>query len=91
MTTTRTDQDTLAMVIEAMRDMGIDGVDITPDTHLREDLDVDSAELVELVTDVAGQAPDGKALKHVRTVAELVTFLDGGAPDQPSEPIKESA
>lgn len=68
-------QDMFSNVVQAIENLGVDGIEITPATVLREDLDIDSAELVELVTDIAGSAPDGKALKHVRTVAELISFL----------------
>ncbi|MER6301137.1 phosphopantetheine-binding protein [Kitasatospora sp. NPDC004669] len=59
-------------------ELGIEAEEIVPEAQLRADLDIDSAELVETVASlVGGQAPDGKALKNVRTVAQLVEFLDG--------------
>lgn len=57
-------------------DLGVQPDEITPDAALRADLDVDSAELVEIVTRLAPVRVDGKALKAVRTVADLVAFLD---------------
>jgi phosphopantetheine binding protein len=56
-------------------DLGVEGQDITPDAALRADLDIDSAELVEIVTRLAPGKVDGNALKAVRTIADLVTFL----------------
>jgi acyl carrier protein len=62
-------------LVEALVALEIQPDEIQPDTALRADLDVDSAELVELVASIRGQAPDGKALKGVRTVSELQAFL----------------
>lgn len=62
-------------LIDALQALDIARDEITPDSELRADLDIDSAELVEIVALIAGRAPDGKALKPVRTVAQLVEFL----------------
>jgi acyl carrier protein len=63
---------------DGLLDLGIDPNLITPDAELRADLDIDSAELVELVAALSeDQAPDGKALKNLRTIAELAHFLNG--------------
>jgi len=62
-------------LVEALGTLDIAPGEIQPATLLRADLDIDSAELVELVASIAGQAPDGKALKTVRTIAELQAFL----------------
>ncbi|MDQ8705983.1 phosphopantetheine-binding protein [Streptomyces sp. LHD-70] len=71
------DRDTVhARLLAAFAELGIEEAEITPDTQLRADLDIDSAELVEIVASLAGgKAPDGKALKDVRTVAQLTGFL----------------
>jgi acyl carrier protein len=58
-------------------ELGIEPEEITPDAQLRADLDIDSAELVEIVASILGEAPDGKALKDVRTVAALSEFVGG--------------
>lgn len=64
-------------LLDAFEELGIETVGITGETQLRADLDIDSAELVEIVATLAdGRAPDGKALKAVRTVADLVAFLE---------------
>lgn len=68
-------ENTYGRLVSALVELGIDSTDITPDTELRAGLDIDSAELVELVASVAGHAPDGKALKNVRTVGGLAAFL----------------
>jgi acyl carrier protein len=55
--------------------LDIEPDEITRDSELRADLDIDSAELVEIVSSILGEAPDGKALKDVRTVVQLSEFL----------------
>lgn len=62
-------------LIDALLELGIEAEVLGPDTQLRSDLDIDSAELVEIVTSISGEGPDGKALKHVDTVGELADFL----------------
>jgi acyl carrier protein len=62
-------------LIDTLLELGIEADEITPDSELRADLDIDSAELVEIVSSILGDAPDGKALKEVRTVAQLSEFL----------------
>ncbi|MEW9532357.1 acyl carrier protein [Microbispora sp. NPDC049125] len=64
-------------VYAALTELGIEAAELSPGTQLRADLDIDSAELVEIVAALAGgRAPDGKALKEVRTIAQLVEFLE---------------
>lgn len=62
-------------VVDALEALGIDNIQILPTTALREELEVDSTEIVEIVALIAGVAPDGKALEGIRTVGELVTFV----------------
>jgi acyl carrier protein len=65
-------------VTGALVELGIEPEEITPDAQLRSDLDIDSAELVEVVIGLTGgwaNRPDGKALKTVRTVSDLVAYL----------------
>jgi acyl carrier protein len=71
--TTTTTYDRLRTVLV---DLGVGAQNITPDAALRADLEIDSAELVEIVTLLAPRRVDGKALKAVHTIADLVTFLD---------------
>ncbi|MCA1587220.1 MAG: phosphopantetheine-binding protein [Chloroflexi bacterium] len=62
---------------EVLAEFEITDDDIAPDTELRADLDIDSAELVEIVAAVAvDQAPEGKQLSAVATVGQLVQLLE---------------
>ena len=62
---------------EVLAEFDIIDDDISPDTELRADLDIDSAELVEIVAAVAAdRAPEGKQLSAVATVGQLVELLD---------------
>ncbi|MEU5346142.1 hypothetical protein AB0H18_35805 [Streptomyces sp. NPDC020766] len=64
-------------VHDVLVEVGLEPSEITNGAALRADLGVDSAELVEIVTELApGSKVDGKALKSVVTVADLVVFLD---------------
>lgn len=63
-------------LVEVLIDLGLSREQITPEAGLRTDLEVDSAELVEVVAKVAPEGVDGKALKSVRTLADLAQFLD---------------
>ena len=61
---------------EVLAELDIPNDDISPDTELRGDLDIDSAELVEIVAAVAAdRAPDGKQLSAVGTIGQLVELL----------------
>jgi ribosome-associated toxin RatA of RatAB toxin-antitoxin module/acyl carrier protein len=71
--TTRTYDQLHAVLVE----VGIDSHDIRPDAALREDLDVDSAELVEIVAKLVPGDVDGKAFKDITTVADLVAVVEG--------------
>lgn len=62
---------------EVLAEFEITDDDISPDTELRADLDIDSAELVEIVAAVAvDQAPAGKQLSAVATIGQLVQLLE---------------
>jgi len=68
-----------ARIHELLREFDIATEDIHPDAKLRADLDIDSAELVEIVASLtagANSRVDGKHLKSVRTVAELAEYID---------------
>jgi acyl carrier protein len=68
-----------ARLREVLAELDIPGGDISFETELRADLDVDSAELVEIVAAVTdGDAPEGKALSTVATIGELVALLKRG-------------
>jgi acyl carrier protein len=62
-------------LVDTLLELGVESDEIQPNAQLRGDLDVDSAELVEIVASIQGAAPDGKALKEVCTVGELSEFL----------------
>jgi acyl carrier protein len=86
MTATAADQTdhpsrTFTRLRAVLEDLGVAAEDITPQALVRDDLDIDSAELVEIVAAVGdGLAPDGKALRGIRTLAELVAHLDTALP-----------
>lgn len=63
-------------VQDVLVELGVEPGEVTPDAQLRADLEVDSAELVEIATRLAPGRVDGKALKGVRTVADLVAFFE---------------
>ncbi len=67
---------TYSRLTDVLVELGVEPDEIRPEANLRTDLEVDSAELVEIVTQVAPITVDGKALKAVRTIADLCTFLD---------------
>ncbi|MGW5677890.1 acyl carrier protein [Streptomyces sp. NPDC003860] len=68
---------TYGQVHDALVEVGLEPSEINDGAVLRADLGVDSAELVEIVAKLApGSKVDGKVLKSVTTVADLVVFLD---------------
>lgn len=71
-------QPTAGHLYQVLEDFEIEHDALTSATLLRDDLDIDSAELVEIVATVhGGRIADGRALKHVTTIGELIAFLDG--------------
>lgn len=63
-------------VLAVLHSFDINTNDVTDDSRLEEDLDVDSTLLIAVVAEILGQNhPDGKSLKQVRTVGDLVAFL----------------
>ena len=76
-----TTNDTFAAIYarlhEVLIEFDIPTEDISPDTELRAGLEIDSAELVEIVAAVAAdRAPEGKQLSKVSTIGQLVELLD---------------
>lgn len=68
---------TYGQVHDVLVEVGLEPSEIADGAALRADLGVDSAELVEIVAELApGSKVDGKALKSVVTVADLVVFLE---------------
>lgn len=61
---------------EVLFELGVEAEEIQPEANLRTELQIDSAELVEIVAQIAPTTVDGKALKSVRTVSDLTRFLD---------------
>jgi acyl carrier protein len=71
-----TNSEVRAQLLAVLDDFEIEHDGVTDETLLRADLDIDSAELVEIVAAVVGhRTPDGKALKDVQTIGALVAFL----------------
>ena len=62
-------------LVQTLVELGLEPGEILPQAELRADLDIDSAELVEVTCSILGEAPDGKALKDVCTVGQLSEFL----------------
>lgn len=78
--------DSFRKVREALVEIGVQPDHITPEAALRADLDIDSAELVEVVISIVPGRVDGKVLRSVITVEDLAVFLDrksSAAPDGP--------
>ncbi|GGW88613.1 acyl carrier protein [Streptomyces lomondensis] len=71
-----TTKSTYDQVFDVLVEVGLEPSEITSGAVLRGDLGVDSAELVEIVNQLAPGKADGKALKSVETVADLVAFLE---------------
>lgn len=67
---------TYTRVTDVLVELGVEPEEIRPEANLRTELEVDSAELVEIVAQVAPTTVDGKALKSVRTIDDLTRFLD---------------
>jgi acyl carrier protein len=68
-----------AVVQNALVELGVPREEIAPTACLRDDLAVDSTEQIELISILEKQLGanlDEKQLKKVRTVAELVSFVD---------------
>ncbi|WP_067474289.1 SRPBCC family protein [Dietzia timorensis] len=63
-------------VYDALVELGVEPGSITREAQLRYDLDIDSAELVEVVTEIAPGKVDGKLLRSIDTVGDLSVFLD---------------
>ena len=73
--------DSYAAIYDGLREILVefdipnDGISF--DTELRADLDIDSAELVEIVAAATdGQVPEGKQLSAVTTIGQLVALLN---------------
>jgi acyl carrier protein len=65
-----------ARIDEVLTEFEITEAEVPLEAQLRADLDIDSAELVEIVAAVVdGDVPDGKQLSAVATVRELVELL----------------
>jgi hypothetical protein len=76
-----------ARLNEVLAEFEIAGEDVALDAELRADLDIDSAELVEIVAAVAvGEVPTGKQLSVVATVQQLVALLDAPSESAVQDP-----
>ena len=70
----------LSKVVEILADsFELDPDSITPESTLYEELDLDSIDAVDIfvqLRDVTGRRPDPEKAKVIRTVAELVSFVE---------------
>jgi acyl carrier protein len=63
----------------ALIELGVPGDELAPEALLRDDLEIDSTELVEIVASVvqgSGLRIGGKDLAGVRTLGQLADLLD---------------
>jgi len=71
--------DSSVLVRDVLIQLGVPTDEITPEAALFNDLNVDSTEMIELISVIEHKIEtsiDEKLLKNVKTVAELVTFVD---------------
>lgn len=83
-------------IVEILSDsFELDPADIEHETTLYEDLDLDSIDAVDIfvqLRDITGRRPDPEKAKQVRTVDELITFVEEElAAKQRGEPEPEGA
>jgi acyl carrier protein len=67
------------LVQEALQSLGVPSDQITPDASLLNDLAIDSTEMIECIAIIekkAGMNIDEKQLKTVKTVAELISYVE---------------
>ncbi len=70
------------LVLDVLRDMEIDTTGVDAGTRLREDLSIDSTELIELAITLerqAGVRVETDDILAARTVEDLVALVDAGA------------
>ena len=75
--------DTNDVVLTVLRDLEIDTDGVDEATRLREDLQVDSTELVEIAVAIERRAPvalDTEAVLALKTVGDLLTYVDNAPP-----------
>ena len=79
--TTMTKEDLYQRIVAILREtFDVDAARITPEARLREDLDIDSIDAVELIVQLKpllGANLKPEAFKSVRTVADVVDALYG--------------
>lgn len=67
------------LVRDALVDLDIPKEEVTPEAGLRDELDIDSTELVEVIASInakIGTRINGKAIKGIRKVGELADIVD---------------
>jgi acyl carrier protein len=67
------------LVRDALIALDIPAEEITPDVNIRDELDVDSTELVEIAVTLGGRCGteiNAKSVKDVETVRDLVALLE---------------
>lgn len=75
--------DTRTIVLAVFRDLEINTTGIDETTRLREDLDVDSTELIEIAVAIERSIPrkvDTDDFLAVKTFGELVGYVDNAEP-----------
>ncbi len=93
----------LQRIVEILSDsFELEASEITAESTLYEDLDLDSIDAIDIfvqLREVTGRRPDPAEARKIRTVAELVEFVeselakgpeadDGGAPPDPREALR---
>jgi acyl carrier protein len=91
-----TRDDILQRIVEILADsFELDPTAITPQSTLYEDLDLDSIDAIDIfvqLREVTGRRPDPAEARKIRTVQELVEFVEAEiakgpeADDGPSDP-----
>ena len=80
MSTNKSQAEIYAHVVEAMQKLfELEAGDISPQSHLYEDLDIDSIDAVDLVVELknwTGKKIKPEAFKSVRTVQDIVDAVD---------------
>ncbi len=75
----------LASIIEEVA--GVPAADITADKSLKDDLDVDSLSMVEVVVSIEdkyGVSLSDDALEHLHTVGDVVDYIEKAAAPTPA-------
>ena len=75
-----------------LEELGFDPAEIEQDTRLREDLAIDSTELVEIAVAIERRVPvsiDAGHFQALDTFGEMVDFVRSSAPVAESSPVSQ--